>query len=152
MAKLFDTEAVLDRIKKLYGISKDKDIASLLGLSPQDFSNRKKRESLVEPIVKWGINENVNFSWLFTGQESPAQKRKNISDKASQDDQIPMVERRISPQNHREGILSNFSDSEMARQMNLDMIEIEELDRDHYLMLVGEIRGAARALRHKKMA
>ena len=36
--------------------------------------------------------------------------------------------------------------------MNLDMIEIEELDRDHYLMLVGEIRGAARALRHKKKA
>ena len=61
-------------------------------------------------------------------------------------------ERRRIHQNQRIGILSNFDDSEMARQMNLDMIEIEKLDRDHYLMLVGEIRGAARTLKPKKMA
>jgi hypothetical protein len=64
-----DTESILIRIKSLRAVSKDKDIAMLLELSPQDFSNRKKRDTLIEPIVKWGINENVDLNWLLTGEE-----------------------------------------------------------------------------------
>ena len=65
---------------------------------------------------------------------------------------IPIVDRRITPQNPREGIISLFQDRETARQMNLDMVEIEKLDHDQYLMLIGEIRGTARALKPKKKA
>lgn len=65
---------------------------------------------------------------------------------------LEIAERREIFQNLREGVISNFSDKETARQMILDMAEIEKLDRDHYMMLVGEIRGTARALRPKKRA
>ena len=70
----------------------------------------------------------------------------------STENSVSITEHREILQNLREGVISNFSDKEMARQMILDMAEIEKLDRDHYMMLVGEIRGTARALKPKKRA
>ena len=65
---------------------------------------------------------------------------------------VPIPERRVTQQNPREGILSLYKNRETARQMNLDMVEIEKLDHDQYLILTGEIRGTARALKPKKKA
>lgn len=59
---------MLARIKQAKGIKKDKEIAPLLGLSPQDFSNRKKRDTLRAPIVEWAAKEGISVSWLLTGQ------------------------------------------------------------------------------------
>lgn len=73
-------------------------------------------------------------------------------DPESQQDSMPIVDHRVIPQNQREGIISNFKDKEMARKMILDLIEIEKLDRDHFMILSGEIRGAARTLKPKKKA
>lgn len=151
MTDLFDIDGALLRLKTAYGVNKDKNIAALLKLSPQDFSNRKKRGTLIEPIVKWGVNENVDLNWLLTGKKFDAGDR-SPSDPKSKKKSIPLKERRITPQNPREGIISLFEDSDAARQMILNMADIEKLDHDQYLMLTGEIRGTARALKPKKKA
>ena len=61
-------------------------------------------------------------------------------------------ERRKIPQNQREGIISNFEDKETAREAMLALAEIEILDRAHFMLLAGEIKGTARALKPKKKA
>ena len=64
---MIDIEKILNKIRFLKGITKKKDIAELLGVSPQDFSARVKRETILPLIVNWAINENVNLDWLIKG-------------------------------------------------------------------------------------
>lgn len=58
---------VIERIEALKRISGDKYIAITLGLSPQDFSNRKKRGTLLPAIFEWAIIENIDLNWLMKG-------------------------------------------------------------------------------------
>ncbi len=73
-------DCVLDKMKLLKGVSKGKDLAFILGLSPQDFSNRKKIGTLLPVIFEWAINENVNLNSLFKENE---QEEKAISPRAA---------------------------------------------------------------------
>ena len=63
-----DIETILSRIQKSYGLKKDKEVANLIGLGPNDFSNRKKRGSLLKAIVEWAAHENVSLDWLVYGR------------------------------------------------------------------------------------
>ena len=65
-------DKIITRIAVLKGVAGDKHVAAILGLSPQDFSNRKKRGSLMPAIIEWAINETVNLEWLFRGDENNA--------------------------------------------------------------------------------
>lgn len=60
-----EIEAVLERIKKAKSLKSEREIASLLGLSPQDFSNRKKRGTLRPLIIQWAAREGININWLI---------------------------------------------------------------------------------------
>lgn len=59
------SEVLLKKIMKLKGFELEKEIAALLGLSPPDFSARKKKGTLLPLILEWAINENVNLDYLF---------------------------------------------------------------------------------------
>lgn len=61
-------DSVFKKIGVLKSVSSSKEMASILGLSPQDFHNRKKRETLLPVIVEWAINENVDLNWLVKGE------------------------------------------------------------------------------------
>ncbi|WP_319406115.1 helix-turn-helix domain-containing protein [uncultured Desulfosarcina sp.] len=162
MPGVIDIEGALQRIKSIRNISKDKEIAILLDLSPQDFSNRKKRGTLIDPIVRWGINENVDLNWVLNGKKisnREGESTQNVypepqtsENLGENQNSVSIAERRKILQNLREGIISNFDDNETARQMILGIAEIEKADRDHFMMLAGEIRGTVRALRPKKRA
>lgn len=65
-----DIPQVIERVKVLKNLKNDKDIAALIGISANDFSNRKKRGTLLAPFVEWGLNENVDLNWLLTGDEN----------------------------------------------------------------------------------
>jgi hypothetical protein len=67
---LNDIDPVIERISKVSGENKKKNVAKLLGLLPSDFTNRKKRGTLLTPIVKWAIDQNVDLNWLLTGKQS----------------------------------------------------------------------------------
>ncbi|MCP4109208.1 MAG: bacteriophage CI repressor [Desulfobacteraceae bacterium] len=45
-----------------------KDVALSLNISASDFSQRKRRGSLLPLIIEWGLNESINIDWLLTGQ------------------------------------------------------------------------------------
>ncbi len=62
---------IIERIKGLHGFTKDKELADFLGLSEQDFNNRKKRGTLLRLILDWSINESMNLNWLLRGKETP---------------------------------------------------------------------------------
>lgn len=66
---MVNLDLIIERIEKLKGITGDKHVAAILGISPQDFSNRKKRGSLLPVIFEWAINETVNLDWLIKGDE-----------------------------------------------------------------------------------
>jgi len=59
---------IVDRAQQASGLKSDKDFAMLLGLSAQDFSNRKRRGSLTPLVLDWAINEKVNVSFILTGE------------------------------------------------------------------------------------
>jgi len=52
--------------------------------------------------------------------------------------------------NNAREIISNSKDNDTARWTILALIEIEKLDRHPFMMMAGEIRGAARDLKPKK--
>ena len=64
---MINIEEVISRLKLQAGVSNNKEVADLLGLSAADFSNRKTRGTLLPLIIDWAINENVNIDWLLKG-------------------------------------------------------------------------------------
>jgi hypothetical protein len=60
-----EADAILERIKLLKSLKSEKDLAFLLGLSPQDFSNRKKRNTLRPLVLEWAAREGINATWLI---------------------------------------------------------------------------------------
>lgn len=64
-------DEILSRVRLQTGLRTSKNLAQLFGLSPSNFSNRKKRATLLPVIVEWAINEDVNLQWLLTGGDEP---------------------------------------------------------------------------------
>lgn len=62
-----DTEDVIARFKEVKGFSTDKQLATFLGISQQDFFRRKQRGSIIIPIINQALFLNVNINWLLTG-------------------------------------------------------------------------------------
>lgn len=67
MTDQLETQKLIDRIKIIANLQSDKDVATLLGLTPADFSNRKKRGTLVPLIVEWALNVDGDLNGLFKG-------------------------------------------------------------------------------------
>jgi hypothetical protein len=62
---------IINRIKELKSLRHDSEVADLFKLSPNDFSNRKKRGTLAPLVLEWGTHENVCWDWLIAGRGSP---------------------------------------------------------------------------------
>ena len=70
MADQVESQSIIDRIKAIKGVQTDKDVALLLGLTPADFFNRKKRGTLIPLIVEWALAEDRDLNELFKGLDS----------------------------------------------------------------------------------
>ena len=51
-----DLKLVLERVKHIENVHSDKELAPLFGLTSADFSNRKKRGTLIPLIFEWALN------------------------------------------------------------------------------------------------
>jgi hypothetical protein len=60
---------ILTRIKSIRNLKNNKDVAVLLNISGSDFSNRKKRGTLLPLITQWAIDEKINIEHLLNGDE-----------------------------------------------------------------------------------
>jgi hypothetical protein len=66
MVNLDDT---VKRLLSTKGLTQGKEAAKILGISPADLSNRKKRGTLLPLLIEWAIKERVNLHWFLTGEQ-----------------------------------------------------------------------------------
>jgi len=67
---MIDLEKIIHRFKEFRGVKTQKKIAEELGISDKDFSNRKKRGTLLPLIIEMAVNQSVDMHWLLTGERS----------------------------------------------------------------------------------
>lgn len=72
----YDLDKIIDRIKALKKVSRDFEVSDIIGLLAHDFSKRKKSGTLITPIVKWAIGEQIDLNWLLRGQKTQEIKHK----------------------------------------------------------------------------
>jgi len=61
-------EAVIKRFKEINGLSKHKELAKFLNISPQDFSQRKNRGTIINLLLEHPSTKQINLHWLLTGE------------------------------------------------------------------------------------
>ena len=66
-----DIDKIIERIKSYANINTDLELAELFKHSKTNFSNKKRRGTLINLFINWGINENVDLNWLLTGRGDP---------------------------------------------------------------------------------
>ena len=88
----FNREELLVRLAQFKGFKKDIDIADYLGLSKTNFSNKKKRDTLLINIVEKAIEEDIDLNWLIKGKKlSDNFQNKHKSNHDETDDLIDMA-------------------------------------------------------------
>jgi len=65
---MINLNSVVGRILEKKGLTQNREVAEILGISPADFSNRKKRGTLLPLLIDWAIHEKVNLHWFITGE------------------------------------------------------------------------------------
>jgi len=65
------SKKIVDRLKEVYNLKYDKELAYLFGLSPESLVQKRKSGGLLSYIVTYGINKNVNLNWLMSGEGDP---------------------------------------------------------------------------------
>ena len=64
-------ETIIDRIKEIFNISKDKDIADKLGVSNQVFANWKMRNKIpYEKLITLCLQEDIDLKYLINGEKN----------------------------------------------------------------------------------
>lgn len=63
-------EEIICRAVELFGYETEKELAQLLDISQQSFSNRKKTGGLLKKLIELvsDVHENVNLDWLIYGR------------------------------------------------------------------------------------
>ena len=74
---------IVDRLKKVLGVSRDDEVAKALGMSPQSLNGYKDRRKIpYDKILEFCENENVSLDHVILGkgQVSNLDKSKQIAD------------------------------------------------------------------------
>lgn len=63
-------KSLVDRLKKELKAQKDQELAEIFNVSPFVFSSWKRSKGkLIEEVVKYGVNNNLNFNNIFHNEE-----------------------------------------------------------------------------------
>ncbi len=60
-------DKILSRIREREGARTKREIAEILNISPQDFSQREKRGTLLPLLLEWAMEKNISLDWLVAG-------------------------------------------------------------------------------------
>ena len=69
-----DIESVLTDLKNQLGMSTEKELAEIMGISPNDFNNRKRRGTLINLLFSFSIEKKLDLNRLFYPTETELQK------------------------------------------------------------------------------
>ncbi len=116
-------------------LKSDKEIAELFDLTPQEFSRRKKRGTLLAKIIDWGICQSADLNWLLTGEGSPY----------------------VGQQRHSSNVLDikhncviqEFDDKEFAIEVNEALVALEKASTKNFYEIGGYIKRAAQEAKQK---
>jgi hypothetical protein len=149
---MVDFKKIIERIKKCTGTTQKEIASDIFGISDKNLSNKIRRNSVdLGPLLVWAGNENVDLNWLLTGDGDPHINRAPCEDgvvvSATRD--APISTSNVIELQHMD-LVKKFKDKPRAKNANDDLLQIEELDRDTFIEVVGYIRGVATSLKIKK--
>jgi len=93
--------AIVKRLMRLQNFDNEYQVADMLGISPPDMSRRKKSGTLLNLIIDWAINQNINLDWLFKGEGPAKTPQSSVIEKRVDD----MEKRLIALENKCDDIL-----------------------------------------------
>ena len=116
---------VIDFIRDIEKVKTDKAVAKVLGITPSDFSNRKKRKAIPYlQIIEWAADNNVSLDTLFTDRDqqdgkavasdSPFVRHHSPADKRPPD---PMV---VVPLSMAWSVLESQTTTAQALRLNIE--------------------------------
>jgi len=62
-------DKILSRIRKRESVRTKRELAEILNISPQDFSQREKRGTLLPLLLEWAMQRNISLDWLVWDRE-----------------------------------------------------------------------------------
>ncbi|MGE0087746.1 MAG: helix-turn-helix domain-containing protein [Desulfococcaceae bacterium] len=62
-------DQIISRIREREGARTKRELAEILNISPQDFSQREKRGTLLPLLLEWAMQRNISLDWLISGME-----------------------------------------------------------------------------------
>lgn len=63
-----DIDGIIKRFKVINKLKRHKELAKLFDISPQDFSQRKNRGTILDLIIDHPSTKQINLHWLLTGE------------------------------------------------------------------------------------
>jgi hypothetical protein len=68
MDENINIQLIIDRAKIAFGKNTQEQLADLFDISPDDFSKRKKRGTLIKLIEKEAYRQHISYDWIKTGE------------------------------------------------------------------------------------
>lgn len=118
---MIDIDLIIKNIKQIKNLKFNKQVAEMLGLSPADFSIRKKRGTLLHITIQWALDNDVSIDWLLTGKE----KTKALDT--------------VHPLKKQTNLIHNFNDEKKALDIIIKLSEIEKISRETYGKIIDHI-------------
>lgn len=63
-----NADEIIERFKQINNLHKHKELAKFLDISPQDFSQRKNRGTIINLLLDHPSTKQINLHWLLTGE------------------------------------------------------------------------------------
>lgn len=71
-------EEVIRRIKAEYSLKGEKEVAELIGISPQNFSKKKTKKTVINDIFQWALINDKDLNLLFKSEQTNTMVVKEI--------------------------------------------------------------------------
>ena len=141
---VLDFEIILSRVKLFLKTDSDKVVALKIGMKPNAFYNRKAKGSI--PLIEFvclANTYNVSINWLVNGiepifnNEVPEEHHKNK--KAEKNNFIAV--------DHYD-MVKNFQDQTRAKQINRNLLKIEQHNKQAFRDIDNYIKGIVNGLKY----
>jgi len=149
---------ILERVKKVLNVEKDFEVAKIIGIAPNSFSNRKKSGSIpYSQFMTLANSYNLNLNWLFNGEgpiykveesrgtncllsiHEPADPEKITQEANRQKRDLSVSESKTLVVIEHVDLVKEYEDQETALRINKNLLLIEKKnkqafrDMDHYV-------------------
>jgi hypothetical protein len=148
LKKVDNFDKIIHKIKKILKVTADKKVAEALGMTSSTFNNRKKRNSIPYPqLIDIANSHNVNLEWLFN-DVGPVYKEEPKAQPPKDPEKDPPEKSNITKViiEHQK-LLTLFKDQERAKEINENLIEIEQLSDELMENIAQHIKSSLTAAR-----